>query len=587
MKSLASVLKHYWPFIVERRFAIAGTMFLYGVGSMLGAVINPLIYKRIIDVITRSGGDPAAASADLTTALIMLAASLISLQIVFRVADWLGVWQQAAILKRLSDYVFAGIQKHSYQFFVNSFAGSLVAKSKRFVDSFETLEDTFMFDVWMNGLTVVTILVIMTWLSPILGALYIAWLIVYASMTVWFIRRKIPRDLALAAARTNTTGALADAITNVLTIKMFASPTREVARFTDVTQNETDKRYSSWYFANTQRAAQGFFMAVFQIIAIVTVSVLWLKGMVTAGTVVLVQIYLMKLFDITWNLGRVITRAITAITDAQEMVEILDTPESVADSSTPEPVRITNGAITFNDVTFAYERGAPVFENFSLSIRAGEKVGLVGHSGAGKTTITKLLLRFADVQKGEICIDGQNIAHITQDDLRSHIAYVPQEPLLFHRALRENIAYGKPDASDDEITEVAQRARAHEFIQKLPEGYSTLVGERGVKLSGGERQRVAIARAMLKDAPILILDEATSSLDSMSEKAIQEAFAELMKGKTALVVAHRLSTIRQMDRILVFNDGSIVEEGTHDELVARGGVYAELWKEQAGGFIGE
>lgn len=235
---------------------------------------------------------------------------------------------------------------------------------------------------------------------------------------------------------------------------------------------------------------------------------------------------------------------------------------------------------------FSYEKKQEdVLKDFSLTITPGEKVGLVGHSGAGKTTITKILLRFADISEGEVLIDGQSIQKIKQDDLRRKISYVPQEPMLFHRSLSENIAYGKPDASMEEIVAVAKKAHAHEFIEKLSKGYDTLVGERGVKLSGGERQRVAIARAMLKDAPILILDEATSSLDSVSERHIQEALAELMKGRTTIVIAHRLSTIQKMDRIIVMEEGGIVEEGKHEDLLARGGMYAEFWREQAGGFL--
>jgi ATP-binding cassette subfamily B protein len=226
-----------------------------------------------------------------------------------------------------------------------------------------------------------------------------------------------------------------------------------------------------------------------------------------------------------------------------------------------------------------------LFNKFSLSVKSGEKIGLVGHSGSGKTTITKLLLRFMDVQSGEILIDGQDISKIKQDDLRRNISYVPQDPILFHRSLRENIAYGKSDASQEEIVAASKAANAHDFITSLPEGYDTLVGERGIKLSGGERQRVAIARAMLKDAPILILDEATSALDSISERHIQEAFERLMKGRTTLAIAHRLSTIQKMDRIVVFSNGKISEQGTHSELTKNSGVYAELWQEQSSGFI--
>lgn len=243
---------------------------------------------------------------------------------------------------------------------------------------------------------------------------------------------------------------------------------------------------------------------------------------------------------------------------------------------------------TFQDVSFTHDgaEGA-LFQRLNLTIRAGEKIGLVGHSGSGKTTLTRLLLRFSDIDSGSIAIDGQDIRRLTQDDLRRHIAYVPQEPILFHRSLAENIGYGKPDATQDEIAAVARLAYADEFIAQLPEGYQTLVGERGVKLSGGQRQRVAIARAMLKNAPVLVLDEATSSLDSESEVLIQSALWKLMEGKTAIVVAHRLSTIQKMDRIVVLDRGKIVEMGTHKELLKIGGAYAKLWAHQSGGFIEE
>jgi ATP-binding cassette subfamily B protein len=252
-------------------------------------------------------------------------------------------------------------------------------------------------------------------------------------------------------------------------------------------------------------------------------------------------------------------------------------------------VRIKNGGIEFREVVFVHDGAEDaLFDGLSISIKAGEKVGLVGHSGSGKTTFTRLLLRFSDIDGGEVLIDGQNIAQITQNDLRRAIAYVPQEPLLFHRTIRENIAYGKPDASAEEIETAARQANAHDFIVGLPIGYETLVGERGVKLSGGQRQRVAIARAILKDAPILVLDEATSSLDSESEALIQDALWKLMEGRTAIVVAHRLSTIQHMDRIVVLDNGVIIEQGSHHELLKRkNGTYAKLWQRQSGGFIEE
>jgi len=276
--------------------------------------------------------------------------------------------------------------------------------------------------------------------------------------------------------------------------------------------------------------------------------------------------------------------------NASPMAEILSQPIEITDSPDAKPLRVARGEIELRDVAFRYadaKQTDSVFEGLNLTIKAGQKIGLVGHSGGGKSTLTRLLLRFDDISDGSITIDGQDIREITQTSLREAISYVPQEPLLFHRSIRENIAYGSPDASQQKIKKAARQAYADDFIGKLPEQYETVVGERGVKLSGGQRQRIAIDRAILKDAPILVLDEATSALDSESEKAVQKALWELMDNKTAVVIAHRLSTIQKMDRILVLNDGRIVEDGTQDELLASKGTYAKLWAHQSGGFIEE
>jgi ABC-type multidrug transport system fused ATPase/permease subunit len=289
-----------------------------------------------------------------------------------------------------------------------------------------------------------------------------------------------------------------------------------------------------------------------------------------------------------WNFGNILRRMYEAFADATEMVDILRTPHEIVDRKDAKKLIVTDGRIEFNELGFNFNETRSVLSDFNLTITGKEKVALVGPSGAGKTTITRLILRFYDVTSGEILIDGQNIAHVTQDSLRDAIAFVPQEPILFHRTLRENIRYGRRDATDEEVIEAARQAHCYEFVMNTPQGFDTYVGERGIKLSGGERQRVAIARAILKNAPILILDEATSSLDSESESLIQDALAKLMVGKTVMAIAHRLSTVMKMDRIIVIEDGRVGMTGTHSELLAHeGSLYKKLWEIQAGGFIEE
>jgi len=311
---------------------------------------------------------------------------------------------------------------------------------------------------------------------------------------------------------------------------------------------------------------------------------LWMQGSFTIGDFVFVQAYVLVLLERIWNLGRVMRNVYEAFSDAQEMVDILEKPYDVQDLKTAKNLKVGQAGIKFDEVTFYYNQTRLTLDHFDLTIKPKEKIALVGSSGAGKSTIVKLLMRFYDVTSGHILIDGQDIARVKQDSLRSQIAFVPQDPILFHRTLMENLRYGRRDASDEEVIEAAKKAKCHDFIQGLADGYDTFVGERGIKLSGGERQRVAIARAILKNAPILVLDEATSSLDSESEYLIQEALRELMKGKTVMVIAHRLSTIMQMDRIVVVEDGRVVDQGTHQELMSRAGIYQKLWKIQAGGF---
>jgi ATP-binding cassette subfamily B protein len=490
-------------------------------------------------------------------------------------------------MRDLSNYSFEKIQKHSYTFFSNEFAGSLVAKQGRFVSNFETIYEFILFTAWIGVVTLVSAIVILFLVSPLLGYMFLAWAVIFLGVVSLFLPKQRVRNLARAAANSKLTGYFADALGNILTIKSFASRESEVERFKEQSAFAFEKRLHAAYGQNRIGALQSVLSAGFQAVVILAAVILWSRGQITAGTIVLIQIYLVRAAETVWDIARSSIRFQSAVGDAHEMVTILDTPVDVADPLVPERSRIEHGGIRFTDVSFSYDGKRELFKGFDLLVVPGEKVGLVGHSGAGKTSITKLVLRYLDIQKGTITIDNQDIRSIAQEDLRRSIGYVPQEPLLFHRTLRDNIAYGKPGATQEEIEVAAKKARAHEFIVSLPMGYDTLVGERGVKLSGGERQRVAIARVMLKDAPILILDEATSALDSQSEMYIQEALDEAMKGRTTLVIAHRLSTIRKMDRILVFEEGKVIEEGSHEDLIAKGGVYSSLWNQQSGGFIAD
>ena len=364
---------------------------------------------------------------------------------------------------------------------------------------------------------------------------------------------------------------------------MFAGIDREISQFGNLTDEHRRARYTSWNLGWYSDGIQGLTIRALEIVVLVMSVRYWLQGILTLGDFVLLRSYLSQLTEQVRSMGGNVRRIYEAMADANEMTEILLTPHEVVDEKRAAVLTVPKGVVEFRNVQFSYIGGSNlVLQDFSLKTRPGERVGIVGPSGGGKSTVLKLLVRLHDVNSGAILIDHQDIAVVTQASLHRNIAYVPQEPILFHRSLMENIRYSKPAATDEEVIQAAKLAHCHEFISNFPAGYQTLVGERGVKLSGGERQRVAIARAILMDAPILVLDEATSSLDSESEVYIQDSLAKLVIGRTVIAVAHRLSTIRKMDRIVVVKDGHIIEEGSHDLLVKiENGLYQRLWNLQS------
>jgi ATP-binding cassette subfamily B protein len=492
--------------------------------------------------------------------------------------------------KALYEDCFEYLVYQDYAFFADRFSGSIVTQASRFAKSYTSFTDTLFFNLVPQLTSVLIALGIMTYYSPIIGlTIFVLWL---TSMGIIFIfaLKRLPMRRGAVAKESEQVGELADIVINALTLKTFAAEQREIKRYDAINQLRGNLFFQSWHRAVRNGWLMQAFCVILQMIVFVGGIVAVDHHSLSIATFLLFQVYIFRVIYNISNSSFIIRTLEVIAGDGEEMAELLEQEPLVQNQADTEKSNIERGAITLEAMTFYYADGnisQALFEDFDLTIKPGEKIGLVGPSGGGKTTITRLLLRFMDIQEGSIKIDGQDIRDIKQQDLRKSIAYVPQEPLLFHRSVKENIRYGKPDATDEEIVAVAKKSFAHDFIKTLPDGYDTTVGERGVKLSGGQRQRVAIARAMLKNAPILILDEATSALDSESERVIQKALWELMKDKTAVVIAHRLSTIQRMDRIVVLDNGKIIEEGSHATLLKHDGLYARLWSHQSGGFIEE
>ncbi|HEX9153274.1 MAG TPA: ABC transporter ATP-binding protein [Candidatus Saccharimonadales bacterium] len=592
-KQLArQTLKMYWQHAWRHKGYVISLGFAMPLASLIFRFLPPLIVATILQRL--SNGD--FTKGDLWASfgpMLMLYAGLVILGgvILWRVIIIL-IWKlEMLVLRDMHQRIFAHLMNLSATFHANRFGGSLVSQANKFGGSYIRVADTTVFNMTTLLLSFIFASIILAPKAPIIVAVLLGASVIFMVSAVFITRRVRELNAVEATVSNRQTGYLADAISNVLAVKSFAGQKFENKRFAKATEN-TRKATNDVMWAGAKRDALFGSMTTGLDVTALTLAVASVVVFdANISTVFLVITYTGRIGEQLWEFCQSTLRNYNrAIGDARDMTEILMIEPGVKDPAKPEKSRIKQGAISFRNMTFTHPESNDedtLFQNLSLEIKPGEKIGLIGRSGSGKTSLTKLLLRYTDIDSGEILIDGQNIASISQDDLRRSIAYVPQEPLLFHRSIRENIAYGKPSASLKEVREAALKAHAADFIEKLPQGYETLVGERGVKLSGGQRQRIAIARAILKDAPILVLDEATSALDSESEQLIQSALWELMKDRTAIAIAHRLSTIQKMDRILVLDNGAIIEQGTHAELVQGGGIYAQLWAHQSGGFIEE
>lgn len=553
-------------------------------GAMMAATVAdlfmPLYAGRLVDAVAGEGASAQSAALWALAGMLALGAGAVF----FRHLGFVGI--TGMTLKTMSETAqeaFARLQRFSTDWHANNFAGSTVRKITRGMWALDLLTDTILIALLPSLVVLIGSTVLLAWHWPAMGLVVLAGALLYVGVTVSLSLGYVAPAARLANSwDTRVGGALADAISCNPVVKAYGAELREDTRIATVLAKWALRTRRTWLRGTTSGTAQQFVLLALRAAVIGLVIWLWANGQATPGDVAFVLTSYAVVHGYLRDVGQHVHNLQRSVNDMEELVAMHGQPYGVPDRKGAVAMKVAAGEIAFEDVTFHYGGHAePLYRDFSLTIRAGEKVGLVGRSGSGKTTFVKLVQRLYDVTAGRIAIDGQDIAGVTQASLRAQIAIVQQEPVLFHRSLAENIAYGRPGASLAQIEQAARLANAHEFIMRLPKGYATLVGERGVKLSGGERQRVALARAFLADAPILILDEATSSLDSESEALIQEAMERLMLGRTTIVIAHRLSTVRAMDRILVFDRGQVVEEGPHEALLTReNGAYRALFEKQ-------
>ena len=549
---------------------------------------NPFVMGLIVDRVGEGGVGPEQVFEVFGVYVAALILVNFLGQACSKIQDY-TLWKlEIAVAYDLATESFDALSNQSMSFHSNRFGGTLVSQTTKFLSAYNQIVEVLTFPFIPVVCSVIATCVLLVPRVPMYVLVLMVLLAIYVVISYVMYKRILSLNEQAAGAQNQLLGELSDAVANILAVKTYGREDYERGLF-DNANREVVAKDTKRIMASLVR---GVITASLAVIIMAVASIFIAGGNawfgITPGTLVMMFTYTYTITNQFNFINTGLQRFNRAFGDASGLTLVLDEPRLVADAPDAKPLVVTQGAIEFKDLDFWYTDGnakTQVFDKFQLTIPAGQRVGLVGMSGAGKTTLTKLLLRLSDIQEGQILVDGQNVADITQQSLRRQIAYVPQEALLFHRTIAENIGYGKPGASMDEIRDAARQANALEFIEQLPQGFETVTGERGVKLSGGQRQRVAIARAMLADCPILVLDEATSALDSESERLVQDALAKLMAGRTSIVVAHRLSTVASLDRIVVLDHGKIIEDGPHAELIEAGGAYAHLWNRQTGAYL--
>lgn len=619
---MKTILLEYWKILKLRKtqfFSLIGIIIIVNILE----IIAPLFYKDFANAI--AGEFSHAAELLAFAAIFSIIIVYCTEWVLWRIFEYLVIDVEAGSMRDLSNSTFTILQQQKYEFFQNEFSGSIVKKASRFVSGLEAIVDWVVFQAIGNFFLIISAIVIFAFQSPLFAFYFFIFSSVFLIFATSFYFYQFPFHSKSSEMDSKISGNYADSFSNIFTVKSSGKEIQEQY----IVKKTADKWFTikriAWLHMFFGFGVQAILWISFEIFLNYQMLAEWKAGNFSVGDFILFNSIVLIVMRKLWDFGRSLRNLFGALSDSQEMAEIIDRNNIEKDSKDAEDFVIRKGKIEFKNLNFGYDIKNPehkndhvgasihrdpedsrlsdvcntslqvpenfqkklLFQNFNLTISAGEKVALVGASGSGKTTITKLLFRFYDIHSGNILFDEKPISEITLHSLRSQISLVPQRPELFHRSIKENLLFAKPQATEDEITQALQKSRALDFVENLPEKSETMVGERGVKLSGGEAQRIAIARAFLEDSPIVVLDEATSALDSITEHQIQAGVFELIEKKTAIVIAHRLSTILKMNRIIVMENGAIYEEGTHEKLLEKNGKYAQMWKHQSGNFLRE
>ncbi len=562
------------------RFAI---IFLLSFAMSVETTLWPYLFRFLVDAFTKYDAMRTSAWPTLMWLFFYLLLLWGFVEISFRVRDFLRAHAYPQLEADIRMEMFDHVQHHSPRYFSEHFAGNLSNKISDMAMQVTQIVDKLLFLLPILGASVIAIILFFE-ISALFAWMLISFILAYYAVIFFFAPLCAKAAQAHGEARSTLAGEIVDSLTNNFSVNLFFRFRFEKWRASSYQEVEKGKNTKARLYVARMFLADSFVFFFSMVALLGLMFSQWMKNALSTGQVVQIFNTYLNISFLLWLAGMEMPEFLQSLGIAKQAHSLVKDPQDVVDAPGATPLHVTKGEIIFENVTFHYGKKT-LFKNKSIHIKAGEKVGLVGYSGAGKSTFVNLILRFYPVESGRILVDGQDISSVTLESLRTHIALIPQDPILFHRSLEENIAYGRVDASTKDVVAAAKLAHCDDFIQKQPEGYATMIGERGTKLSGGERQRIAIARAFLAAPPILILDEATSALDSVTENIIQESFERLFQQRTILVVAHRLSTLAKMDRILVFDQGKIVEQGPHDKLLSNKGHYARMWKMQAGGFL--